>query len=56
MCDFLQSIFTDLGVDFKNGFGDLINKIEKLNSEDKKQEIKKDIALAFEKNASIAMN
>ncbi|MEE2931441.1 MAG: NADP-dependent isocitrate dehydrogenase [Bacteroidota bacterium] len=50
-----QSIFTDLGVDFKNGFGDLINKIEKLNSEDKKQEIKKDIALAFEKNASIAM-
>ena len=41
-------------VDFKNGFGDLINKLQNTSSE-KREEIEKDIALAFENNANLAM-
>jgi isocitrate dehydrogenase len=49
-----QSTFDELGVDFRNGFGDLVSKISDLSSE-KKQEIENDIELAFENNANIAM-
>ena len=46
--------FNDLGVDFKNGFGDLMSKIEDLPS-DKKQEIEQDIENSFSENADLAM-
>jgi len=46
--------FKELGVDFKNGFGDLISKLQNTSAE-KRKEIEKDIALAFENNANIAM-
>ncbi|MBC8510420.1 MAG: NADP-dependent isocitrate dehydrogenase [Cryomorphaceae bacterium] len=46
--------FKELGVDFKNGFGDLIAKLKNTSSE-KRAEVEKDIALAFENNANIAM-
>ena len=46
--------FKELGVDFKNGFGDLISKLKNTTAE-KRAEIEKDIALAFENNANIAM-
>ncbi len=46
--------FNDLGVDFKNGFGDLMSKIQDLPS-DKKQEIEKDIKNSFSENADLAM-
>ena len=46
--------FNELGVDFKNGFGDLIAKLKNTSSE-KRAEVEKDIALAFENNANIAM-
>jgi isocitrate dehydrogenase len=46
--------FNELGVDFKNGFGDLISKLQNTSAE-KRKEIEKDIALAFENNANIAM-
>ncbi len=49
-----QDTFNELGVDFKNGFGDLINKLQNKSSE-KREEIEKDIALAFENNANLAM-
>jgi isocitrate dehydrogenase len=49
-----QLTFDELGVDFRNGFGDLVSKIRDLPSE-KKQEIENDIELAFENNANIAM-
>jgi len=49
-----QDTFNELGVDFKNGFGDLINKLQNTSSE-KREEIEKDIALAFENNANLAM-
>ncbi len=47
-------VFDELGVDFRNGFGDLVGKIQELPSE-KKQEIEDDIELAFANNANLAM-
>ena len=49
-----KTTFNELGVDFKNGFGDLISKLQNTSSE-KRAEIESDIALAFENNANIAM-
>ncbi len=46
--------FNELGVDFKNGFGDLISKLDDISA-DKRAEIESDIALAFENNANLAM-
>ncbi len=45
---------TELGVDFNNGFGDLIAKLEKLPA-DKKAEIEADIQAAYAKGPAIAM-
>ena len=49
-----QLVLHDLGVDFSNGFGDLLSKIENLPS-DKRKEIEDDIELALENNANLAM-
>ena len=49
-----KNILSELGVDFKNGFGDLVEKINSL-SEDKKSEIQLDIKQVFEDNANLAM-
>lgn len=49
-----KTTFNELGVDFKNGFGDLISKLQNTSSE-KRAEIESDIALGFENNANIAM-
>ena len=49
-----KTTFNELGVDFKNGFGDLISKLQNTSS-DKRAEIESDIALVFENNANIAM-
>ncbi|MBT3612599.1 MAG: NADP-dependent isocitrate dehydrogenase [Flavobacteriales bacterium] len=49
-----ENTFKELGVDFKNGFGDLITKLKNTSSE-KRAEVERDIALAFENNANIAM-
>jgi isocitrate dehydrogenase len=49
-----QSTFNDLGIDFKNGFGDLVSKIQELPPQ-KKQEIEADIALVLLNNANLAM-
>lgn len=49
-----KNILSELGVDFKNGFGDLVEKINSL-SEDKKSEIQSDIKQVFEDNANLAM-
>jgi len=49
-----EPVFNELGVDFKNGFGDLVSKIKTLSSY-KREEIEKDIELAFANNAKIAM-
>ncbi|MFQ3332375.1 MAG: isocitrate dehydrogenase [Thalassomonas sp.] len=46
--------FKELGVDFKNGFGDLIAKLQNTSAE-KRAEIENDIAIAFDNNANIAM-
>ncbi len=47
-------IFTSLGVDLKNGFGDLLAKIEKLPPE-KKAEIEADIKAAYATGPALAM-
>ncbi|MBC8464485.1 MAG: NADP-dependent isocitrate dehydrogenase [Bacteroidetes bacterium] len=49
-----EDTFNELGVDFKNGFGDLISKLQTTSAE-KRAEIEGDIALAFENNANLAM-
>jgi len=49
-----QLILNDLGVDFRNGFGDLVDKLQNLPSE-KRSEIQKDINSTFENNARLAM-
>ena len=49
-----QLTFNELGVDFRNGFGDLVNKIQELSSE-KKEEIEHDIELVLANNANLAM-
>ena len=45
-----SKIFEEIGVDFKNGFGDLISKIQTLPTDTRKQ-IERDIEIAFENNA-----
>ncbi|MBT7726228.1 MAG: NADP-dependent isocitrate dehydrogenase [Flavobacteriales bacterium] len=49
-----QLILNDLGVDFRNGFGDLVDKLQNLPSE-KRVEIERDINDTFENNANLAM-
>ena len=49
-----KNILSELGVDFKNGFGDLVEKINSL-TKDKKSEIQSDIKQVFEDNANLAM-
>ena len=49
-----KTTFNELGVDFKNGFGDLIAKLQNTSAE-KRTEIESDISLAFENNANLAM-
>jgi isocitrate dehydrogenase len=49
-----ETTFQELGVDFKNGFGDLISKLQNTSCQ-KREEIESDIALAFENNANLAM-
>lgn len=49
-----KTTFNELGVDFKNGFGDLISKLKNTSAE-KRTEIESDIALSFENNANLAM-
>ena len=49
-----QSVINDLGVDFKNGFGDLVSKIQELPPV-KKNEIEDDIARYLLDNARLAM-
>ncbi len=49
-----QVTLNELGVDFKNGFGDLVNKINSLPSK-KKQEIENDIDSIISSNANLAM-
>jgi len=49
-----QSTFNELGVDFRNGFGDLVDKLSNLPA-DKRAEIEIDINAVFEKNANLAM-
>jgi len=46
--------FAELGVDFNNGFGDLIAKLDKLPA-DKKAEIEADIKAAYANGPAIAM-
>lgn len=46
--------FDKIGVDVNNGFGNLVNSLNKVSKE-KKVEILKDIDTAFEKNAALAM-
>tara|TARA_B100000902_G_scaffold149523_1_gene146058 strand:- start:10922 stop:13150 length:2229 start_codon:yes stop_codon:yes gene_type:complete len=49
-----HKIFDEIGVDFKNGFGDLINKIQRLDK-CKIKEIHNDIERVFQNNAKLAM-
>ena len=49
-----QIAFNELGVYFRNGFGDLVSKIQELSSE-KKREIEDDIKLVLANNANLAM-
>ncbi len=46
--------FKEIGVDVRNGLGDVYAKIEKLPT-DKQEEIKKDIEAVYEKNPPLAM-
>ena len=49
-----QDTFNELGVDFRNGFGNLIDKLPSLTP-NKKAEIEADIKAALANNASLAM-
>ena len=49
-----QEILNELGVDFRNGFGNLIDKLPSLSA-DKRAEIEFDIEAALANNASLAM-
>ncbi|HRE83803.1 MAG TPA: NADP-dependent isocitrate dehydrogenase [Opitutaceae bacterium] len=49
-----QATLTELGVDFNNGFGDLLAKIQKLPA-DKKAAIEADIAAAYAQGPALAM-
>lgn len=46
--------FEELGVDFQNGFGDLVARLETLPA-DKKAEVEADIAAAFDNGPDLAM-
>jgi len=46
--------FDELGVDFNNGFGNLIGKLNELPA-DKKAQIEAEIKVAFDNNADVAM-
>lgn len=47
-------LFSEIGVDVNNGFGDLLSKINNL-AEDQKQEILKEIENCYKENPAIAM-
>lgn len=49
-----NDVFTELGVDVNNGFGDLISKLNKL-PDDMKQEIMDDIHQCYKDNPALAM-
>jgi isocitrate dehydrogenase len=49
-----QATLNEIGVDVRNGFGDLVEKLGKLPA-DKKTEIEKDIQWAFENGPAVAM-
>ena len=49
-----QAILNELGVDVRNGFGDLLEKIEKIPANQKAM-IEKDIQWAFENGPAVAM-
>ena len=49
-----ENILEDLGVDFRNGFGDLVDKLHKLTPSQRSQ-IEKDIASTITSNADLAM-
>lgn len=49
-----QAVFDEIGVNVRNGFGDLLSKIETLPAS-KKEEIEADIALAFKNGPAVAM-
>ena len=49
-----KTLINDLNVDFKSGFGDLINKIETL-PEKERNDITNDIKLVMKENADLAM-
>jgi isocitrate dehydrogenase len=49
-----QPTLNQLGVDFRNGFGDLADNLQHLPSE-KREEIERDINNTFENNANLAM-
>ncbi len=49
-----QDTFSEIGVDFRNGFGNLIDKLPSLSA-DKRAEIEFDIEAALANNASLAM-
>ncbi len=49
-----DTIIKELGVDVKNGFGDLVNKIQRLPA-DQKSAIEADIKACFENRPSVAM-
>tara|TARA_B100000508_G_scaffold141096_1_gene146841 strand:+ start:66381 stop:68612 length:2232 start_codon:yes stop_codon:yes gene_type:complete len=52
--DKYESTFNELGVDVRNGFGDLLSRIESLPA-DEKAAIEKDIDAAFEQGPDVAM-
>ncbi|MDG2463652.1 MAG: NADP-dependent isocitrate dehydrogenase, partial [Crocinitomicaceae bacterium] len=49
-----KNTLIELGVDFRNGFGDLIEKMNELSA-DKKAELEADIKMAFENGPEVAM-
>jgi len=50
-----RQTLADLGVNVRNGFGDLVAKIQKLDDADKRAEIEKDIQAAYASGPGIAM-
>lgn len=49
-----SDVLDGLGIDFKNGFGDLVGKLDQL-SDEKKAEIEADIQSAYENGPALAM-
>ena len=54
VCDKYHELFTEIGVDVRNGFGDLLSKIAALPS-DQKTAIENDIKACFESRPAVAM-